>query len=326
MSLCNRWSFLLFLTVVGLQAGATPPTFPSDLAGRPVLPGLGERQLWQGADDRPLPFATEDEVLRFLESAEIVARKVLARGINGTLKVTLEQDGVTAHAAFRTVDFEQRSRPGSRGPDRYLFRDHHTFEVAAYRLSRLLGLELVPPTVLRTIDGQPGSLQLWVENASTEADAILAKRPVFGASRHLQWQVLKVFDALIYNFDRHQNNLLYAENGRIWAIDHTRSFKRLPELPDRQDIRLCERELYHRLAALERATLDAELGDVLHFTEIDALWRRHHQLLKLLDRRIVELGEDRVLFDGVIPMGRELAAKPSAAEQTPAPADHTKGG
>ncbi|HVS63548.1 MAG TPA: hypothetical protein VMT85_08600 [Thermoanaerobaculia bacterium] len=307
MSLCNRWSFLLFLTVVGLQTGATPPTFPSDLP---------HPHVWLGADDRPLPFASEDEILEFLEEGEIVGQKVLTRGVNGTIKVTLERDGVLAQAAFRTVDLEQRSRPGIKGPDRYLFRDHHAFEVAAYRLSRMLGLQLVPPTVMRTIDGRSGSLQLWVENAFTEADAILARRPVFGASRHLQRQILKVFDALIYNFDRHQNNLLYGDDGRIWAIDHTRSFKRLPELPDRRALYLCERELFLQLGALEREQLDRELGDVLEFTEIDALWRRRNQLVKLFDRLIAERGEDRVLFDGVVPIGKELAVKESAGGQS----------
>ncbi|HVS12364.1 MAG TPA: hypothetical protein VMV46_00435 [Thermoanaerobaculia bacterium] len=303
MSLRNRWSFLLFLTVAGLLAGVTPPTFPSD------LPPLDLPPLWRGADGAPLPFASDDQLLDYLENAEVVARKVLARGVNGTVKVTLERDGVRAHAAFRTVALERASRPALREPDRYLFRDHYGFEVAAYRLSRLLGLELVPPTVLRTIDGRPGSLQLWVEDAFTEADAIVAKQPVFGAARHLQRQVLKVFDALIYNFDRHQNNLLYANDGRIWAIDHTRSFKRLPEIADRRAIYLCERALYHQLRALDRDTLERELGDLLHFTEIDALLRRRSQLLKLLDRRIAELGETRVLFDGVVPvrMGREIA-------------------
>ena len=304
MSLGNRWSFLLFLAVVALLGGATPPAFPSD-----PLDLSSRSHVWLGADDRPLPLATEDEILRFLEQAEVVAQKVLARGVNGTIKVTLERDGVTAHAAFRTVDFEQRWRPASSGPDRYLFRDHYAFEVAAYRLSRLLGLELVPPTVLRTLDGREGSLQLWVENAFTEADAILAKRPVFGASRHLQRQVLKVFDALIYNFDRHQNNLLYGDDGRIWAIDHTRSFKRLAELADRREIYLCERELFQALGALEREQLDRALGDLLHFTEIDALWRRRTQLIKLLEKLITERGEDRVLFDGVVPIVREVAAK-----------------
>jgi hypothetical protein len=63
----------------------------------------------------------------------VVARKVLARGINGTVKVTLERDGVRAHAAFRTVDQERSSRPAQNEPDRFLFRDHYAFEVAAYR-------------------------------------------------------------------------------------------------------------------------------------------------------------------------------------------------
>ena len=38
-------------------------------------------------------------------------------------------------------------------------------------------------------------------------------------------QLVSVFDQLIYNVDRNMGNLLICKNWRVWAIDHTRSFR-----------------------------------------------------------------------------------------------------
>ncbi len=45
---------------------------------------------------------------------------------------------------------------------RHYSANFHYGEVAAYRLSKTLGLRLVPPTVFRTVEGLPGSLQFYI--------------------------------------------------------------------------------------------------------------------------------------------------------------------
>ena len=118
---------------------------------------------WLGADGEPLPFSDEDEVLRFLLKANPVAWREIGEGINRTRKVTLELNGIRANAVFRTVDQGRQDRPML--PRRTAFHDSYVFEVAAFEMSRLLGLDNVPPAVLRRLRGQSGSLQLWVEKA-----------------------------------------------------------------------------------------------------------------------------------------------------------------
>lgn len=51
---------------------------------------------------------------------------------------------------------------GIRNPNKN-YRDAAIFESAAYELSRLLGLGRVPPVVERSIDGQKGTLQIWMQ-------------------------------------------------------------------------------------------------------------------------------------------------------------------
>ena len=205
---------------------------------------------------------------------------------------------MAVHAAFRTIDVERSNmRTGGAVLDRHMFRDHYSFEIAAYRLSRLLGLDRVPPTTARRIDGKQGSLQLWIEGAMTEADWIESGAGRLDAARHVQRQTMLVFDNLIYNFDRHQNNMLYDKAGRLWFIDHTRSFKRIPELPDLERIAVCDRSLLERLRAADEEVLRRELKPYLDVLELQGLIQRRKLLLDHFDALIAERGETAVLME-----------------------------
>lgn len=90
----------------------------------------------------------------------------------------------------------------------------HTSEAGAYRFDELFGLHLVPMTVIRKIDGKIGSLQYFINNASS-------------AGKLLNYQKsarLNIFDYLIKNRDRHEDNILIIQ-GREVAIDHGLSLR-----------------------------------------------------------------------------------------------------
>jgi hypothetical protein len=82
-------------------------------------------------------------------------------------------------------------------------------EVRAAKLASALGLgHLFPPTVERTVDGVRGSLQLFLEGA-TSAAADPAGRTLDRAAT----EQLRVFDYLIGNADRSPNNVMLREHG-----------------------------------------------------------------------------------------------------------------
>ena len=81
------------------------------------------------------------------------------RGRTEPWTIILDDGQVIKRSIFKYVD---RRRP-SPLPDSYLY------EIAAYELSKLLGLDIVPPVVERQIDETKGSLQAFVENSVTEA-------------------------------------------------------------------------------------------------------------------------------------------------------------
>jgi uncharacterized repeat protein (TIGR03843 family) len=90
-------------------------------------------------------------------------------------------------------------------------------EVAAFELARVLGWDMVPPTLAR-VDGPfgEGSLQLFV--ASDFSEHYFTIRD---AGQHdNQLQRIAVFDILANNADRKGGHILLGEDGHLWGIDH----------------------------------------------------------------------------------------------------------
>ena len=75
----------------------------------------------------------------------------IGSGVTLPRKLTLERNGVRAHAIFHDVDIEKRRERLRGGAVVNFFRDKFANNVAAFELSRMLGLTNVPPAVVRRI-------------------------------------------------------------------------------------------------------------------------------------------------------------------------------
>src|SRR4030095_4856652 len=127
-------------------AAATPaPAKPPAKARAKAAPWK-----WTGPEGEPLPSRGPEKLEDFLRTAEVKKSETIESGINRPLKVTLERDGVEAHAGFRTVSGDQHNQGGPGGKFYRNFRDSYQFECAAYELARTLGIERVPPAIPRT--------------------------------------------------------------------------------------------------------------------------------------------------------------------------------
>ncbi len=246
-------------------------------------------------EGRPLPLESDEEIVRFLHTARVVSSEEIGEGVSGARKVLLEKDGLRVHSIFRDVRVNESRRlpSGTLVP----FRDDYIFECAAYELSRLLGLDNVPPAVEREIEGKKGSLQLWIEGAVTEKvrrDQGLSLLDEERLSQH--WQVMLVFDNLIFNDDRNRGNYLYDRNGKLWMIDHTRSFRTDDELPYPTGILHSERQLWEGLQKLESAVVKTHLQQYLDPAALESLIRRKEKLVEHIQEMIAERGEQDVLF------------------------------
>ena len=263
----------------------------------PLVSPTASAGMWLGPEGEPLPFTSDEEVEEFLRTARVVRVRGIAQGITLPQKVLLEKNGFRMHAIFQDVNEEKSVVTFATGRTELNFRDSYLFEIAAYQLSRLLGLDNVPPAVPRRIHGKKGSLRVWVENAMT--DRIRQKRKITPPDIrrwNKQIYVMRTFDELIYNTDRNMGNLLIDANWKLWMIDHTRAFRRFSDLNNPEALVKCERNLWEKLRTLDDVTVKHRLKKFLRPTEIKALLKRRDKLVEHIQHLIQERGEERVLY------------------------------
>src|SRR5215813_8120863 len=121
-----------------------------------------------GAAGDPGQWPVSDQE-HFLLTAEIEGTTAAGKGLNGTSKATLS-DGHRTHAAhIQTIDIYQPLFKGKDGSQEQDFKDTWKFNVAAYRLAKLLHLtNMVPVSVAREVDGKPASVTWWVDNVAMD--------------------------------------------------------------------------------------------------------------------------------------------------------------
>jgi hypothetical protein len=186
---------------------------------------------------------------------------------------------------------------------------NYRFNVAAYELAKLLGLDMVPPSVERPVSGRPASLTWWLDNfAMNELDR---RRkgidPPNPDSWSRQMQAVRVFDELISNTYRDTSpplylntvwdNLLITTDWSIWITDHTGAFRTRQELQDPASLTRCPRAVLGRLRQLNREQLQQALGRYLSSQQLDALEVRRARLVRHFDDQIAGRGEAAVLYD-----------------------------
>lgn len=261
---------------------------------------------WIGPDGEPLPFRTHDDVVRYLEEAEVVSTESIPVGVTRPRKVGLRRDGVLSNGIFRVVDTVHEQVRLSNGEFRRRLIDRADHEVAAYRMARLLGLDNVPPAVERRIGNDRGSLQLWVENASRYEELYQegVQAPGGAVAFKRRTQMMYLFDDLIGNDDRNRTNILIDDRERYWMIDHTRAFQIEYELQYVRGLIWVERTMWERLQSLDRETVERRIDSLISGRQLAALLERRDRILAEVRRLLSERGEAAVLFDWKAPEER----------------------
>jgi uncharacterized repeat protein (TIGR03843 family) len=93
----------------------------------------------------------------------------------------------------------------------------HRRELAAYRLSESMDIDLVPPTVIRDGPLGEGSLQWFVDADHQQHYFTIheTREDLYDRLRDVA-----VFDLLANNTDRKSGHVLIDTDGHIWGIDH----------------------------------------------------------------------------------------------------------
>jgi hypothetical protein len=152
---------------------------------------------------------------------EIVGRMVEASNLNLYCTVTRHcpdpEPDLVAACVYKPIRGE---RPLDDFPDGTLANR----EVAAYRVSRATGWNIVPPTILRDGPLGPGMVQLWID-VDESVDIVARIRAGDPALRRMA-----VFDAVINNADRKGGHMLPVDGGHVYGVDHGVCFSPDPKL------------------------------------------------------------------------------------------------
>lgn len=259
--------------------------FPERMRTRLLILSCAAALLVRAASD-PAKWSTAEEE-RFLRTARIGSETSAGKGISNSKKAMLT-DGRHTHAAhIQFIDVYMPLFKGKDGSEEVDFKDTWKFNVAAYRLARLLRLTgMTPPSVERTVDGKRASVTWWLDGIMMDEKERLARgiKPPDIAAWNRQMDTIRVFDQLIYNMDRSQENLLIGKDWRAYMIDHTRAFRKWPKLRNPAAITHCNPDLLRALKDLKRSEVARDLGPYLTDEEIDGLMVRRDLIVRILER------------------------------------------
>jgi len=239
----------------------------------------------------------------FLATAKIIDQRQMpiSEGVTQPWHLTLEKDGLKKSAVWKNISGLQKG-----------FKESWKAEIAAYRLSKFLGLNMVPPTVEKEFRGDRGSCQLFAEYwkdfekiTKEKAQPKGIKYTYFLRALYLQ----RAFDNLISNEDRHQRNYLITEDWRMILIDHSRTFRTTSKFTKKliYDEKFKEgknfimdslpRKFYESVKSLTKPAIKDVVGEYLTDEEIEGMLARKELMIAWIENHIKEKGEAYVLYN-----------------------------
>ena len=234
----------------------------------------------------------------FLLRARIERTRDAGAGVTGSQRATLSDGTLTHDAHIQNIDQALALfRPRGAEPE-FNFKDSYRYNVAAYRLAVLLGLDNVPMSVERQVDGKRAAVTWWIDDVMMDERARLktAERGPDPERTAMQTYTMRVFDELISNRDRNLGNLLWTTDWKMWMIDHTRAFRLGTDLRRPAVLIRIERSLLESLRTLTADAVAEAVGNSLTTYEIQGLLARSDAIVKLFEAKIAERGEAPILY------------------------------
>jgi hypothetical protein len=247
----------------------------------------------------PEEIAEWPKLEEFLRTAEIIGSKDIGEGVTNPCKLDMKKGDEEYSGCWKNPK-------GMQGG----FLEGWQYEIAAYEMDKLLGLHMIPPTVVREFNGKHGSLQYWITSEMSDLERMqqgikIPKDKLESWSR--QKYLTRAFDCLIANEDRTQQNIRYKKDWRTILIDHSRSFRCSKKFQKNLVFGkngVLAQKLFRRLPwvfvekvrSLNFDNIKLALGPYLTDEEIEAILARKKILLDEIDEMIKEKGEANVLY------------------------------
>ena len=259
--------------------------------------GLLSSARFGNVDAQDFASYTDADREALLRSGMVVSVKDIGEGVTKPIQAELSWKGITHFAQIQRVD---KALPDFYGKDGTVLpaRDAWRYNIAAYRLDRLLQLNMVPVSVSRAYRGSPGAFTWWVDDVKgQETQRVQQRWKAPDSERFAQQQAVgRVFDELIMNTDRNLGNMLITNAWQVVLIDHTRSFTPYKNIRNQEILTRCSRALLARMSALTQAAIAKSVGTSLTAAEITAVLARRDRLVAFFTEEAKAKGEKNVLF------------------------------
>jgi len=239
---------------------------------------------------------------KFLQEAKIISFSKdfdKREAVTEPWTLVLEKDGISRRALWKNPEGRFKG-----------VLDSWKCEIAAYRLDKLLELNMVPPTVEKRFQGNKGSCMFMLENVinlRTKQEEKI-KTPSYrivplNKATYLQ----RAWDNLIANVDRNIGDILYPEDWRMILIDHSRAFRSSKKYTKTlifdekykggpKLMKKLPKAFVEKLKSLNLKLIREAVGEYLTDKEIEAVLMRRDLLISWLEKRIKKLGEGEVLY------------------------------
>ena len=249
----------------------------------------------RAADETSL---NKDQIKNFLLTAKVVGSKQSSKGITHPWRLTLSDGTLTHDASFQKVDEHKATATMANGRTEMNFVDSYKYNIAAYAVAELLGLDdMLPVYVARSWRGDPGSLSWWLPVKMDEDDRVKQKiQPPDPDAWDKQMYKIRVFDQLVYDDDPNLTNVVISADWKIWRVDFTRAFRLSKDLRDPKDLIRCDRQLFVKLKALDANEVAEKTKHNLTKDEVKAVMTRRDKIVALFEKLISEKGENEVLY------------------------------
>ncbi len=221
----------------------------------------------------------------FLASAKIERFENVSTGVTRPRHALFTPGGLAGGAIVKNLPPARREG----------YWESYKSEIAAYRLDRVLQLDMVPPTIERRVEGDLMSAQLWVENTRTlkKVQELKLAAPDSEAWNRQTYRQT-VFDDLIGNIDENAGNLLFDPVWNFIKVDCSRCFTDTMKRPF--ELKRIDRPFYERVKALDEAVLNRELGPWLERGTMGALLARQKAIITAFEKLAREKGEAQVFL------------------------------
>ena len=249
----------------------------------------------RAGDNTPL---TKEQVKQFLQTAEVIKSKPSSKGITHPWRLTLSNGAITHDASFQSIDEHKSEMKLASGKVEIDFVDSYKYNIAAYQLAELVGLDdMLPVYVERKWQGKTGSLSWWLPVKMDDVERVEKKiEPPDPDKWNKQMYRIRVLDELVYDTDPNLTNVLIGEDWTVWRVDFSRAFRKNKDLRTPKNLVKCDRQLLEKLKALKADELAGETKGYLTKDEVNAVMARRDKIVATFQSLIAEKGEKEILY------------------------------